>query len=131
MKYLIPLAVFILFTNPLLATTWLYDDPTFFQPNYKNKNVSYLPANNELLEIIKSPCFPLLGQGFNKDAIPMQIINSSNTIRIGSKSNLAASPIPVTFGGHVENNLKYGQTRSSLRVGQSGTWNTLNTPGAK
>ena len=30
----------------------------------------------------------------------------------------------------MENNLKYAQTKSSLRVGPHGSWTTLNTPGA-
>ncbi len=131
MKCLILLAVVLLLASPSFATMWIYDDPTFFQSNYKDKNVSFIPANKALLELIKAPYFPLLGQGFYKNAIPMRFINSTNAIRIGSKSNLAVSPIPVTFGEHVEDNLKYAQTRSSLRIGQSGTWNTLNSPGTQ
>jgi len=129
MKYLIPLAVFLMLAIPSWATMWLYDDPTFFQMGYKD-NSAFRPANVSLLEIVGSPYFPLLGQGFYKDAIPVHITNSSNIIQIGSKGRMAVSPIPVTFGGHLEDNLRYAQTRSSLRVGQGGTWNTLSSPGA-
>lgn len=112
-----------------LATMWLYDDPQFFQMNYPSQVTSFKPADISILEILDAPYFPLLGQSFYTNAIPVKLSNNTNTVQIGSKSPGSLSPIPVTFGGHLENNLKYAQSKSSLRIGQEGSWGTLNTPG--
>jgi len=90
---------------------------------------SYTPGNISAFEIVNAPYFALLGQGFYTDAIPVKVSNSSNAIQIGSKGTLSQSPVQVTFGGHLEDNLKYAQTKSSVRVGQQGSWSTLSTPG--
>jgi hypothetical protein len=129
MKYAISIALLFLLAGAAFATMWTYDDPAFFSTGGSVHSDSYTPANISILEIVDAPYFPLLGQSFNMNAIPVQVSNSSNTIQIGSKGNLAQSPVQVTFGGHLEDNLKYAQTKSSLRVGEQGSWNTMNTPG--
>jgi hypothetical protein len=129
MKYAIPIALLFVLAGTAFGTMWLYDDPTFFQTGGQSLRGSYTPANISILEIIDAPYFSLLGQSFYKNPIPVQVSNSSNTIQIGSKGALSQNPVQVTFGGHLEDNLKYAQSKSSLRVGEQGSWNNLNTPG--
>ena len=130
MKFLIPFVMLFIMAGSALGTMWLYTDPTFFQMGTPVQNASLMPANVPNLEIVGLPYIPLLGQGFYKDAIPVRLTNNTNTIQIGSKGLSAMAPVSVTFGGHTEDNLKYAQSRSSLRIGQPGSWTTLNTPGA-
>ncbi len=129
MKYTIALAVLIMLAGTGLATMWLYDDPMFFQMNYPAKVASFKPADMSVLEILDSPHFPLLGQSFYYNAIPVKLSNNTNTVQIGSKAPGSMSSIPVTFGGHLEDNFKYAQGKSSLRIGSQGSWGTLNAPG--
>ncbi len=129
MKYTIALAVLLMLAGTGLATMWLYDDPMFFQTNYPSKVGTFKAADMSILEIVDSPYFPLLGQGFYTSAIPVKLSNNTNTIQIGSKASSSMSPVQVTFGGHLEDNLKYAQSKSSLRIGSQGSWGTLNTPG--
>jgi hypothetical protein len=129
MKILIPLAMLFIMAGSALGTMWLYTDPTFFQMGTPLQNASLMQANVPNLQIAGAPYFPLLGQGFYKDAIPVRLTNSTNTIQIGIKGPVAMAPVSITFGGHTENNLKYAQSKSSLRIGQTGSWTTLNTPG--
>ncbi len=129
MKYTIALAVLLMLAGTGLATMWLYDDPMFFQMNYPAKVASFKPADMSILEILDAPYFPLLGQSFYYNAIPVRLSNNTNTVQIGSKAPVSISPTPVTFGGHLEDNLKYAQGKSSLRIGSQGSWSTLNTPG--
>jgi hypothetical protein len=129
MKFLIPLVMLFIMAGSALGTMWLYTDPTFFQTGTPVQNASLMRANVPNLEIVGAPYIPLLGQGFYKDAIPVRLTNNTNTIQIGSKGPSAMAPVSVTFGGHTEDNLKYAQSRSSLRIGQPGSWTTLNTPG--
>lgn len=131
MKILITMAALFMLAGNALGTMWLYTDPTFFMLGSQFKAPSFQPVNMSPIEIVEAPYFPLLGQGFSRDAIPVQITNSTNTIQIGIKTELQPAPVQVTFGGHLESNLKYAQTRSSLRVGQQGSWTTLNTPGVQ
>jgi len=129
MKYAIAVAVILMLSATGLATMWTYDDPMFFQMGTYTPSGTFRAADTSILEIVKAPYFPLLGQSFYTDAIPVQLTNNTNTIQIGTKGAGSLSPAPVTFGGHLENNLKYAQSQSSLRIGNQGTWNTLNTPG--
>jgi hypothetical protein len=129
LKYTIALAVLLMLAGTGLATMWLYDDPMFFQMNYPAKTGSFKAADISILEILDAPYFPLLGQSFYTNAIPVKLSNNTNVIQIGSKAPGAMSPIPVTFGGHLENNLKYAQSKSSLRVGSQGSWGAINAPG--
>jgi hypothetical protein len=130
MKYIIPIAVFLMLAGNAWGTMWLYDDPDFFQTGSQPQAGSFKPSSLSILEIVDAPYFPLLGQGFYTDAIPVQIKNDTNTVQISSGLR-ATAPVQVTFGGNLENNLKYAQTKSSLRIGTEGTWTTLNTPGVQ
>jgi hypothetical protein len=129
MKYIISVAVLLMLAGTGLATMWLYDDPMFFQMNYPTKAASFNAADISILEILDAPYFPLLGQSFYSNAIPVKLSNNTNTIQIGSKAPGSMSPISVTFGGHLENNLKYAQSKSSLRIGSQGSWSNINAPG--
>ena len=130
MKYTILVAVLLMLAGTGLATMWLYDDPMLFQTSYPSHVSSFKPAGISILEILDAPYFPLLGQSFYSNAIPVKLSNNTNTIQIGSKSSGFMSPISVTFGGHLEDNMKYAQSKSSLRIGTQGSWSTLNAPGA-
>lgn len=130
MKYLIPMAIVFVLAGSALGTMWLNNDPTFFQMGTPAQSTSFKPANMPVLEIIDAPFFPLLGQGFYKDAMPVNLTNKTSTIQIGSQSPSAHPPLSVTFGGHLEKNLKYAQSKSSLRISPEGSWMTLNTPGS-
>jgi len=130
MKYTIAVAVLLMLAGTGLATMWLYDDPMFFQMSYPSQAASFKPADISILEILDAPYFPLLGQSFYSNAIPVKLSNNTNTVQIGSKGPGSMSPISVTFGGHLENNMKYAQSKSSLRIGSQGSWSTLNAPGA-
>jgi len=110
-----------------MATMWTYHDPLLFQAGYPNP-ISR-PADISLLEIVKAPYFPLLGQSFYSNAIPVNLTNRTNTVMIGSKGAGGLGAIPVTFGEHLEDNLRYARGRSSLRIGGEGSWNSLNAPG--
>jgi hypothetical protein len=129
MKYILPMAMLFMLAGTALGTMWLYDDPAFFQIGSEAQVASFKPANISPFEIINAPYFPLLGQGFYFNAIPVKLSNSTESINIGSRGNIALSPTPVTFGGHLENNLKYAMGKSSMRIGQQGSWDTLNAPG--
>ena len=129
MKYIISVAVLLMLAGTGLATMWIYDDPMFFQMNYPSQAASFKPADISILEILDAPYFPLLGQSFYSDAIPVKLSNNTNTIQIGSRAPGSMSPVPVTFGGHLENNLKYAQGKSSLRIGSQGSWSNINAPG--
>jgi hypothetical protein len=128
-RCIIPIVLLFMLVGTAPGTIWLYTDPTFFNTGTQPHVGSYTPGNISAFEIVNAPYFALLGQGFYTDAIPVKVSNSSNAIQIGSKGTLSQSPVQVTFGGHLENNLKYAQTKSSVRVGQQGSWSTLRTPG--
>ena len=121
------LAVLLMLSTSAMATMWSYHDPMIFQTGYSNP-ISR-SADISLMEIVKSPYFPLLGQSFYSNALPVNLSNSSNTIQIGSKGAGTLGPIPVTFGGHLEDNLRYAQGRSSLRIGGEGSWSSLSAQG--
>jgi hypothetical protein len=129
MKYKIAMIMFFTMVGTAWGTMWLYDDPSFFHLGSPFYASAFVPGNVSPLDIINAPYFPLLGQGFYADAIPVKISNSTNMIEIRSKGSVQTPPPFMTFGGHLENNLKYAQSKSSLRVGQGGTWNTLRSPG--
>jgi hypothetical protein len=128
-KYTIAVAVLLMLVGSGLATMWTYDDPMFFQTGYSSQAASFKPADLSILEILDAPYFPLLGQSFYSNAIPVKLSNNTNTVQIGSNAPGSMSPVPVTFGGHLEDNLKYAQSKSSLKIGQQESWNNLNAPG--
>ncbi len=126
-KHIAALAVLLMLSVTGIATMWTYHDPMLFQKGYPNPSTRQ--ADISLLEIVKSPYFPLLGQSFYSNALPVNLTNRTNTIQIGSKGAGTLRPIPVTFGGHLEDNLRYAQGRSSLRIGGEGSWSSLSAQG--
>ena len=132
-RYLIVLAMLYVMAGTAMGTMWLYDDPAFFQVGSSIENAalkSAESADTPSAQIVGTPYYPLLGQGFYKDAIPFKLTNNADAIQIGSKGPGNAAPVSLTFGGHLENNLRYAQSKSSLKIGPQGSWTTLNTPGA-
>ncbi len=129
MKFIISVAMLLILAGTALGTMWLYDDPTFFQVQTPSQSSAFKQASVPTLEIFDAPYFLLPGQGFYRNAIPVNLTDGTNTINIGSNGVGASSPVSTTFGGHLEDNLKYAQSKSSMRVGQQGSWTTLNTPG--
>jgi hypothetical protein len=127
MKYLIPIAMLLMLAGMASGTMWLYDDD-FFMLGPQVKAPTFQPASLSPFEIINAPFFPLLGEGFKTSPIPLKLGNSTNVIEISSTGKATSLPPQMTFSGNLENNLKYAQTKSSLRVGASGSWNNLNTP---
>ncbi len=109
------------------GTIWLYN-ADFFMLGPQSSAASFKPASLSPFEIINAPFFPLLGEGFYTDPIPMQLRNATTSVEITSTKR-AADPVLATFSGHLENNLKYAQSKSSLRIGEGGNWNSLNIPG--
>jgi len=126
-KHIAALAVLLMLSVTGIATMWTYHDPMLFQAGYPNPSTRQ--ADISLLEIVKSPYFPLLGQSFYSNALPVNLTNSTNTIQIGSKGPGSLGPIPVTFGGHLEDNMRYAQSRSSLRIGGESSWSSLSAQG--
>jgi hypothetical protein len=129
-KYIIPVAILLMLAGTAFGTMWLYDDPTFFQGT-QSQTASIKPADMSLLEIVDSAYFPLLGQGFYKDAIPVKLSNQTNAIQIGTKGSSTMNPVQITFSGHLEDNLRYASSKSSLRVGSLGNWSPIIAPGAQ
>ena len=139
MKILIPLAMLLVLAGLAGGTMWLYTDPTFFAGlptsttpysfNYQSGALgSFTAADLSPFEILNSPIFPMLGHGFTLNSSKNeQNASSSPVVALGSSGNIDIEP-QMTFSGDLENNLKYAQTKSSLRVGQGGTWTNLDTP---
>ncbi len=123
------LAVLLMLAGTSLATIWFYDDPMPFQMSYLSQAASVKPADTSILEIIDAPYFPLLCQSFYSNVILVELSNNTNTVQTGSKGSRYRSLTSITFGEHLENNLKYAQSKSSLRIDDQGFWSTLTIPG--
>jgi hypothetical protein len=128
MKHVVLIAMLLILGGTASATMWLYN-ADFFMLGPQSTGASFKPASLTPFEIIDAPFFPLLGEGFYKDPIPMQLKNTTSAVEITSTGNLPTEPVRLTFGGHMENNMKYAQSRSSMRVGNGGSWNTLSFSG--
>ncbi len=128
MKHLIPIAMLLILGTTASGTMWLYN-ADFFMLGPQPSEASFKPASLSPFEIINAPFFPLLGEGFYTDPIPMQLRNATTSVEITSTGKSTADPVLATFSGHLENNLKYAQSKSSVRVGEGGSWNSLNVPG--
>jgi hypothetical protein len=127
MKYLIPIAMLLILGTTASGTMWLYN-ADFFMLGPQPSAASFKPASLSPFEIINAPFFPLLGEGFNTDPIPLQLRNATTAVEITSTKS-TAYPVMATFSGNFENNLKYAQSKSSMRIGEGGSWNSLNVPG--
>jgi hypothetical protein len=127
MKYLIPIAMLLILGTTASGTMWLYN-ADFFMLGPQPSAASFKPASLSPFEIINAPFFPLLGEGFYTDPIPLQLRNATTAVEITSTKS-TAYPVMATFSGNFENNLKYAQSKSSMRIGEGGSWNSLNVPG--
>jgi hypothetical protein len=127
MKYLIPIAMLLILGTTASGTMWLYN-ADFFMLGPQPSAASFKPASLSPFEIINAPFFPLLGEGFYTDPIPLQLRNATTAVEITSTKS-TAYPVMATFSGNFENNLKYAQSKSSMRIGEGGNWNSLNVPG--
>jgi hypothetical protein len=127
MKYLIPIAMLLILGTTASGTMWLYN-ADFFMLGPQPSAASFKPASLSPFEIINAPFFPLLGEGFYTDPIPLQLRNATTSVEITSAKS-TAYPVMATFSGNFENNLKYAQSKSSMRIGEGGNWNSLNVPG--
>ncbi|MGA9099172.1 MAG: hypothetical protein WB392_09605 [Methanotrichaceae archaeon] len=121
------------------GTMWLYTDPTFFSGmpsntipssfGYQSGSIgSFKPIDLSPFEIINSPIFPMLGHGFSINTSLQQNQNKTQAVVLGNAGTLDSFSPQTTFSGDLENNLKYAESKSSLRVGQGGSWTSLNTP---
>ncbi len=137
MKISIPIAMLIALAGLASGTMWLYTDPTFFSGlptsttpysfNYQSGALgSFTAADLTPFEILNSPIFPMLGHGFTLNT-SNKGQNASPVVSLGSSGTVSIPP-QMTFSGALENNLKYAQSKSSIRVGQGGSWTNLNTP---
>jgi len=138
-RYIILIAMLFLFAGLSSGTMWLYTDPTFFSGmssntipssfEYQSDSIgSFVPLDLSPFEIINSPIFPMLGHGFTINTSSEQNQNKTQVVALGSTGTIDSIPPQSTFSGDLENNLKYAETKSSLRVGQGGSWTNLNTP---
>lgn len=127
MKHLVLISMLLILAGTASGTIWLYNND-FFMLGPQISAASFEPAKLSPFEIINAPFFPLLGEGFYTDAIPMQLRNATTSVEI-STGKLNPNPVLPTFSGHLENNLKYAQSKSSVRIGGEGSWNNLNVPG--
>lgn len=143
-RYMIPIAVLFMLASMASASVWLWDDPAFFktgtqsgttelQATYIGSEFSsgigtFKPDNLSPFEIINAPYFPLLSGGFSTVSTTTQSQSTTSMVTIGSTGKLNSPPQQLTFSGGNENNLKYAQSKSSLKVGQEGSWTNLNNP---
>ncbi len=141
-RYIIPIAMLFVLAGLSSGTMWLYTDPTFFSGlpsgttatsfGYQSQSSpigTFKPLDLSPFEIINSPLFPMLGHGFSINTSSGQDQSKTTVVSLGSSGKLDSTPPQITFSGGMENNLKYAESKSSLRVGQGGTWANLNNPG--
>jgi len=128
MKYLISVAMLLILAGTTGGTMWLYDGD-FFMLGPQQTPSSFVPSNITTFEIINAPFFPLLGESFYRNPLPVEVKGTNSAVEISSTGAKAMAPVKLSFGGHMENNLKYAESRSSLRIGESGGWASLDVPG--
>jgi hypothetical protein len=126
-RYMLPVTLICLLMGIVSGTIWLNPEPYYMQLGPQYSEPFLQPKNLTPLEIVNSPLFPLLGQGFTPFSMPVEI-QPLGPAEVKATGTLDASPMPVTFSGELEKNLRYAQTRSSLRVGQAGNWTTMSFP---
>jgi hypothetical protein len=126
MKCLIIISALILLAGLCGGNPWLYQDPDFLQGS-NFYLAAFQPGSVTPLEVVASPYFYLLGQGFDYGALPLQLKQAGDYI--GSSLKASFSPPPISFDGFEEKSLNYARAKSSLRVAQDGTWTPLDVPG--
>lgn len=129
-KYLIATAILCITATAVSGTMWENQVPDFLQmgSGYQFTTPIFKPTELSPFEIINAPYFPLLGEGFYTSAAPLQPTTLKPTVTINSTGNVDATPPFMDFSGNFENNLKYAESKSSLRIGQGSSSATLNTP---
>jgi hypothetical protein len=129
-KYLITIAILCTITMMVSGTMWENQMPDFLQIGiqFQFNAPIFKPSGLSPFEIIKAPYFPLLGKGFYTSAAPLQSTTQkpTETINISRKVNVV--PPLTDFSGNFENNLKYAESKSSLRIGQGSSSATFSTP---
>ena len=128
MKRLIIISALVLLAGLGGGDPWLYQDPDFFQGS-DFYLAAFLPGSLTPLEVVASPCFSLLGQGFDYRALPRPVKQVSNATELGGSLGASFSPPTISFDGFEEKSLNFARAKSSLRVAQDGTWTPLDVPG--
>jgi hypothetical protein len=106
----------------------LYEDPDFLQGS-RFYAAAFQPGSITALEVVASPYFYLLGQGFNYSAPPLQLRQAGGAVEIGGGRKVSLSPPLTSFDGFEEKSLNYARAKSSLRVAENGSWASLDVPG--
>lgn len=131
-KFLITIAILTAVATTVGGTMWENQMPDFMQmgaqSQYQFTAPIFKPAELSPFEIINAPYFPLLGEGFYTSAAPLKQTTLNPTVTINSTGKMDSTPPLMDFSGNFENNLKYAESRSSLRIGQGSSSATLNTP---
>jgi hypothetical protein len=129
-KYLITIAFLCAIVTTVNGTMWENQVPDFLQigPQFQFTAPIFKPTELSPFEIINAPYFPLLGEGFYTSAAPLQPTTQKPTVTINSTGKVETIPPLMSFSGNFENNLKYAESKSSLRIGEGSSSATLNTP---
>lgn len=129
-KYLITIAILCTITAMVSGTIWENQMPDFLQigTQFQFKAPIFKPSELSPFEIINAPYFPLLGEGFYTSAASLQPTTQKPTETINSSGKVNFIPPQTDFSGNFENNMKYAQSKSSLRIGQGSSSATLSTP---
>jgi hypothetical protein len=129
-KYLITIAILFAIAATVSGTMWENQMPDFLQIGFQYQFTAPVFKTTELspFEIINAPYFPLLGEGFYTSAAPLQPTTNKSTVTINSTGSVNAIPTLMSFSGNFENNLMYGASKSSFRIGQGGSSAALNAP---
>jgi hypothetical protein len=128
MKFLILISALILLAGLGVGNSWLNQDPDFLQGS-NFYPASFQPGSVTALEVVASPMFYLLGQGFDYKALPRPLKQANNTAEVDGSRKASTSPPPISFDDFEEKSLNYARAKSSLRVAQNGTWAPLDVPG--
>ena len=129
-KYLITIAILCAIATTVSGTMWENQVPDFLQigSQYQFTAPIFKPTEMSPFEIINAPYFPLLGEGFYTSAAPLKPTTQNPTVTINSTGKLDTIPPLMSFSGNSENNLKYGESKSSFRIGQGSSSAALSTP---
>lgn len=129
-KYLITIAILCAIATTVSGTMWENQVPDFLQVGAQFQFTApiFKPTELSPFEIINAPYFPLLGEGFYTNAAPLHPTTKNPTVTINSTGKVETIPPFMSFSGNFENNLKYGESKSSFRIGQGSGSTTLSTP---
>lgn len=129
-KYLITIAILCAIATTVSGTMWENQVPDFLQVGAQFQFTApvFKPTELSPFEIINAPYFPLLGEGFYTNAAPLHATTKNPTVTINSTGKVETIPPFMSFSGNFENNLKYGESKSSFRIGQGSSSTTLTTP---